>query len=180
MGLPLENGLCHLKKHQESIGCLSILETCRMLKFLEIPLFYVKFHIFIENVKKVVAEFAKIQFPAPARPGCARPYKTNAIPSLFRGSWRPGAHFRKKSHFHKIITKIEKSDFLADFSFLMKIMISAKSAGLQKHQYSLSFINGFGGSMARKMQNPLNLLKCLYFSEISRNSIILCEFQYFQ
>ena len=88
-----------------------------MVKFLEIPLFYVKFHIFIENVKKVVAEFAKIQFPAPARPGCARPYKTNAIPSLFRGSWRPGAHFRKNSYFHKIITKIEKSDFLADFSF---------------------------------------------------------------
>ena len=52
MGLPLENGLCHLKKHQESIGCLSILETCRMVKFLEISLFYVKFHIFIENVKK--------------------------------------------------------------------------------------------------------------------------------
>jgi len=88
-----------------------------MVKFLGISLFYVKFHIFIENVKKVVAEFAKIQFSAPARPGCARPYKTNAIPSLFRGSWRPGAHFRKKSLFHKIITKLKKSDFLADFSF---------------------------------------------------------------
>ena len=88
-----------------------------MVKFLEISLFYVTFHIFIENVKKVVAEFAKIQFPAPARPGCARPYKTNAIPSLFRASWRPGAHFREKSLFHKIIINIEKSDFLADFSF---------------------------------------------------------------
>ena len=76
----------------------------------EIPYFHRKY-------KKVVAEFAKIQFSAPARPGCARPYKTNAIPSLFRGSWRPGAHFRKKSLFHKIITKNEKSDFLADFSF---------------------------------------------------------------
>ena len=133
-GLPLENGLCHLKKHQESIGCLSVLELCKMVGFLEISLFYVKFHISIENVKKVVAEFAKIQFFAPARPGCARPYKTNAIPSLFRGSWRPGAHFRKKSFFHKIITKTGKSDFLADFSFLMTIMISAKSTGLQKHQ----------------------------------------------
>ena len=79
-----------------------------MVKFLEIPLFYVKFHISIENVKKVVAEFAKIQFAAPARPGCARPYKTNAIPSLFRVFWCPGAHFRKKSLFHKIITKMKK------------------------------------------------------------------------
>ena len=79
-----------------------------MVKFLEISLFYVKIHISIENVRKVVAEFAKIQFSAPARPGCARPYKTNAIPSLFRGSWRPGAHFRKKSLLLKIITKSEK------------------------------------------------------------------------
>ena len=47
----------------------------------------------------------------------ARPYKTNAIPSLFRGSWRPGAHFRKKALFHNIITKVGKSDFLADFGF---------------------------------------------------------------
>ncbi len=85
MGLPLENGLCHLKKHQESIGCLSILETCRMVKFLEIPLFYVKFHIFIENVKKVVAEFAKIQFPAPARPGCARPAIRGGFPIALHG-----------------------------------------------------------------------------------------------
>ena len=151
-----------------------------MVKFLGISLFYVKFHIFIENTKKGVAEFAKIQFSAPARPGCARPYKTNAIPSLFRGSWRPGAHFRKKSLLHKIITKLKKSDFSQILAFLMKIMISAKSTGLQKHQYSLSFINGFGGSMARKMQNPLNLLKCMNFSEISGNSIILCEFQHFQ
>ena len=180
MGLPLENGLCHLKKHQESIGCLSILETCRMVKFPEIPPFYVKFHIFIENVKKVVAEFAKIQFSAPARPGCARPYKTNAIPSLFRGSWRPGAHFRKKSLFHKIITKLKKVIFSQILAFLMKIMICAKSTGLQKHQYSLSFINGFGGSTARKMQKSLNSLKCLNFSEIFRNSIILCNFQCFQ
>ncbi len=151
-----------------------------MVKFLEIPLFDVKFYIFIENVKQVVAEFAKIQFSAPARPGCARPYKTNAIPSLFRGSWCPGAHFRKKSLFHKIIANIEKSDFLADFRFFVKITISAKSTGLQKHQYSLSFINGFGGSMAWKMQKSLNLRKCMNFSEISRNSIILCEFQHFQ
>ena len=60
-----------------------------MVDFHEISLFHVKFHIFIENMKEVVAEFAKIQFSAPARPGCARSFKTNAIPSLFRGSWSP-------------------------------------------------------------------------------------------
>ena len=88
-----------------------------MVEFPGISLFYVHSYILIGNVKKVVAEFAKTQFSAPARPGCARPYKTNAIPSLFRGSLRPGAHFRKKALFHKIITKVGKSDFLADFRF---------------------------------------------------------------
>ena len=88
-----------------------------MVDFHEISLFHVKFHIFIENMKEVVAKFAKIKFSAPARPGCARSFKTNAIPSLFRGSCRPGAHFRKKSPFYKIITKSGKIDFLADFSF---------------------------------------------------------------
>jgi hypothetical protein len=68
---------------------------------------------------------------------------------------------------------MEKVIFSQISAFLMKIMISAKSTGLQKHPYSLSFINGFGGSMGWKTQNPLNLLKCLDFSEISRNSIIL-------
>ena len=33
--------------------------------------------------------------------------------------------------------------------------------------------------MARKMRNPLNLLKILKFSEISRNVIILCKFREF-
>ena len=151
-----------------------------MMIFQESPTFCMKIRIFIENAK-YFARFSQLfAFFGPARPGCARPYKTNAIPSLFRGSWRPGAHFRKKSLFHKIITKMKKVIFSQILAFLMKIMISAKSTGLQKHQYSLSFINGFGGSMARKMQNPLNLLKCLNFTEISRNSIILCEFQHFQ
>ncbi len=103
-----------------------------MVKFLEISLFYAKFHVFIGNVKKVVAEFAKKQFSAPARPGCARPYKTNAIPSLFRGFWCPGAHFRKKSLFHKIITKIGKSDFLADFSFFSGNHYFRENCGIAK------------------------------------------------
>ncbi len=151
-----------------------------MMIFQKFPTFCMKIRISIENAK-YLARFARLfAFFGPARPGCARPYKTNAIPSLFRGSWRPGAHFRKKSHFHKIITKNEKSDFLADFSFFDKIMISAKPTGLQKHQYSLSFINGFGGSMAWKMQKSLDLLKYVNFSEISRDSIILCRFQHFQ
>ena len=152
----------------------------KMVIFLKFPTFSRKIRISIANAK-YLARFSQLfAFFGPARPGCARPYKTNAIPSLFRGSWRPGAHFRKKSLFHRIITKVEKVVFSQILAFLMKIMISAKSTGLQKHQYSLSFINGFGGSMARKMQNPLNLLKCMNFSEISGNSIILCEFQYFQ
>ena len=135
------NGVCvagTLRKtpnwHSKSIGLRKGLEMCKMVKFLEISLFYAKFHVFIGNIKKVVAEFAKKQFSAPARPGCARPYKTNAIPSLFRGSWRPGAHFRKKSLFHKIITKIEKSDFSQILAFLVEINIFAKIAGSRKHQ----------------------------------------------
>ena len=145
-----------------------------MMIFQAFPTFCVKIRIFIGNAK-CFARFAQLfALFGPARPGCARPYKTNAIPSLFRGSWRPGAHFRRKSLFHEIITKMKKVISSQILAFLLKIMISAKSTGLQKHQYSLSFINGFGGSKARKMQNPLNLLKCLDFSEISRNSIILC------
>jgi hypothetical protein len=45
MGLPLENGLCHLKKHQETIGLRKVLEVCRMVDFHEISLFHVKFNI---------------------------------------------------------------------------------------------------------------------------------------
>ena len=79
--------------------------------------FCIKIRILIGNAN-CFARFAQLfALFGPARPGCARPYKTNAIPSLFRASWRPGAHFRKKSLFHKITINIEKSDFLADFSF---------------------------------------------------------------
>ena len=86
--------------------------------------FFIIFQLFARKLKipSKTQEYS-LRFPqlfaffGPARPGCARPYKTNAIPSLFRGSWRPGAHFHKKSLFHKIITKVEKSDFLADIGF---------------------------------------------------------------
>ena len=88
-----------------------------MMLFQKFPTFCITIRIFIGNAK-CFARFAQLfAFFGPARPGCARPYKTNAIPSLFRGSWRPGAHFRRKSLFHEIITKIEKSDFPADFCF---------------------------------------------------------------
>ncbi len=89
----------------------------KMMIFQKFPTFCMKIRISIANAK-YLARFSQLfAFFGPARPGCARPYKTNAIPSLFRGSWRPGAHFRKKAHFRKIITKVGKSDFLADFSF---------------------------------------------------------------
>ena len=116
----LKTGCASLKTHQESIGLRKVLEMCRMVEFLQIQLFHVKFHICIENIKTVIAEIAKIKFSAPARPGCARSFETNAIPSLFRGSRRPGAHFRKKSLFHKIIARSEKDYFVADFRLLMK------------------------------------------------------------
>ncbi len=89
-----------------------------MVIFQKFPTFCIKIRIFIGNAK-CFARFAQLfALFGPARPGCARPYKTNAIPSLFRVFWCPGAHFRKKWLFDKIITKMEKSDFLADFSFL--------------------------------------------------------------
>ena len=151
-----------------------------MMIFQKFPTFYIKIRISIGNAK-CFARFARLfALFGPARPGCARPYKTNAIPSLFRGFWCPGAHFRKKHFFTELSQKLKIVVFSQISTFWIKIMISVKSTGLQKHQYSLSFINGFGGSMARKMQNPLNLLKYLNFSEIPRNSIILCKFQCFQ
>ena len=104
-----------------------------MVIFQKFPTFCIKIRIFIGNAK-CFARFARLfALFGPARPGCARPYKTNAIPSLFRVFWCPGAHFRKKSLFHKIITKNEKKVIFSQIlAFLMKIMISAKSTGLQK------------------------------------------------
>ncbi len=103
-----------------------------MVIFQKFPTFCIKIRIFIGNAK-CFARFAQLfALFGPARPGCARPYKTNAIPSLFRVFWCPGAHFRKKSLFHKIITKIEKSDFLADFSFFSGNQYFRENCGIAK------------------------------------------------
>jgi len=88
-----------------------------MVFFQNFPEFYMKIIIFIETAKYFARLAQLFAFFGPARPGCARPYKTNAIPSLFRGFWCPGAHFRKKTLFHRIITKVENCGFLADFNF---------------------------------------------------------------
>ena len=88
-----------------------------MVIFQKFPTFCIKIRIFIGNAK-YFARFAQLSaLFGPARPGCARPYKTNAIPSLFRGFWCPGAHFRKRTLFHRIIIKVENVVFLADFNF---------------------------------------------------------------
>ena len=83
------------------------------------------FHKEIWNFRAIAEIFLRIlqllAFSGPARPGCARPCKTNAIPSLFRGSERLRANFSKKSLFHRITVKIQQNEFLADFIFFSGI-----------------------------------------------------------
>ena len=70
-----------------------------MMIFHEIPTFYKKKWDFTENAK-IFLRFPQLFCVfGPARPGCARPYKTNGILSLFRAFGCPWAHFPQNSTF---------------------------------------------------------------------------------
>jgi len=100
--------------------------------FQKFPTFYIKFNNFIENAK-YFARFSQLfAFFGPARPGCARPYKTNAIPSLFRGFWWPGAHFPQNVLFCWKKWKCGIHDFLADFSFFDENQDFRENGGIAK------------------------------------------------
>ena len=81
------------KKYQYIIGCASVSGKCWITVFHEIYDFQCKsgeffgntwnFHIFLQNYR----------FPGPARPACARPYKTNAFSYIFVAFWRPRTEF---------------------------------------------------------------------------------------
>ena len=151
-----------------------------MVIFQKFPTFRIKSEFPSEtpNILRGWRNFARFLVPrGPDAPGLIKPMQFHPF---LEDPGALGPIFAKNHFFTKLSQKLKKVIFSQILAFLMKIMISAKSTGLQKHQYSLSFINGFGGSTARKMQKSLNSLKCLNFSEIFRNSIILCNFQCFQ
>jgi hypothetical protein len=131
-----------------------------------------------QNILRGLRNFTR--FFVPRGPDAPGPLKPMQFHPFLEDPGALGPIFAKNHFFTKLSQEMKKVIFSQILAFLMKIMISAKSTGLQKHQYSLSFINSFGGSMAWKTQNSLNSLKCLDFSEISSNSIILCNFQHFQ
>ncbi len=56
----------------------------------------------------------------PARPGCARSFKTNAIPSLFRVFLVPRDPFSATCEFALKMRKCGILDSLADFSFFVE------------------------------------------------------------
>ena len=103
-----------------------------MVNFQNFPTFCIKIRIFIENAK-CFARFAQLfALFGPARPGCARPYKTNAIPSLFRPFWCTGANFPQNVIFGSKLRKCGIYDFLADFSFFIGNQYFRENGGIAK------------------------------------------------
>ena len=88
-----------------------------MVIFQKFPTFCIKIEFSSEtpNVLRDLRNFSRFLVPrGPDAPGLIKPMQFHPFLGVF-GAPRP--IFAKKTLFHKIITKMEKSDFLADCSF---------------------------------------------------------------
>ena len=96
------------------------------------------------------------RFPGPARPACARPYKTNAFSYILLLFGAPGLNF------HKFIIFCENSKNDGFYkicivsTFCMQTIDFAKSRRTQKHQCFLGDINDFTNKFT---QDPLFSVK---------------------
>ena len=128
------------KKYQYIIGCASVSGKCWITVFHEIYDFQCKsgeffgntgnFHIFLQNYR----------FPGPARPACARPYKTNAFPYIFVLFRVPGRNFHKSMIFCKTVKMLEITNSAWFLLFVCKSLILQNSGRRKNTNVSLGIL----------------------------------------
>ena len=134
----------------------------------EIPEFYQKFWNFREFQEIFLRIPQLLDVFGPARPGCARPYKTNGILSLFRGFGSPWAHFPQKIIFRVKIIKHGKRNSLLDFQFLCENQYFCEIQQIAKTPIILMDYWWFWGVFYAKTINSTKITKN---QEIPRNFI---------
>ena len=81
------------KRANKPQGIPTFRESAEWWFFANFKPFYIKINIFTENTE-CFARFSQLsEFFRPARPGCARSFKTNGIPYIFYDFWSPRANF---------------------------------------------------------------------------------------
>ena len=130
------------------IGCARVSGSCRITFSMKPTLFTANPGNSLGNWKSTIF-FAKIWFPGPARPECARPYRTNAFSYVFVTFWSRRAGFPWIHNFLWKSWNCYKSLNMFDFYFSMEIIGFCIFRRTQNHKCFLRNIDDFADKSMR-------------------------------